>query len=223
MRSLTALLVASLVLAACAGPDTTTTTAAPATTRAPATTAAPAATAAPTTATTLPAPPEGELEYTFAAGSEVRFIIDEELRGSPFTVVGTNSNLSGTFTVDTAGPTLLDGGRVVIGAADFVTDSDRRNEAIDRFILQVADHPELLFEIESASPAEVTGSLTIRGVTNPVTFGAKLGGDPASYTFSGSATVDRTLWEIVIPSVPFVANVSEEVTLEFDFVLEPAG
>lgn len=232
MRMLISLLAASLVLVACAGTETATTTTtaapaateAPATTQAPATTEAPATTVAPTTTTTTEAPvPTGEGEYEIAAGSEVRFIIDEELRGSPFTVVAVNTSVSGSFGVDTEGPALIRGSQVVVGAAGFVTDSDLRNGAIDRFILESSTFTEIVFDIESATPTEVTGTLTIREISNPVTFETSLDGDALAYFFSGTATVDRTAWDINIPSVPFVANVSEEVTLEFDLVLEPAG
>jgi polyisoprenoid-binding protein YceI len=230
MRLLTALLAASLVLVACSGAETattttTTTTAAPATTQAPATTEATTTTVAPTTTTTTteaPAP-SGQGQYEIADGSTVQFTIDEELRGSPFTVVAVNTSVSGAFIVDTEGPTLVDGGQVVIRAADFVTDSDLRNGAIDRFILEVTAHPEIVFDITSATPTEATGTLTIREIPNDVTFETTLAGDALAYTYTGTAVVDRTLWGLNIPSVPFVANVSEEVTLEFELVLEPAG
>ncbi len=230
MRLLTALLAASLVLVACAGTETattstttTTTEAAPATTQAPATTEAPATTVAPTPTTTEAPAPTGPGQYEIAAGSEVRFFIDEELRGSPFTVVAVNTSVAGSFVVDPEGPTLVDGGQIVIGAADFVTDSDLRNGAIDRFILQPSTFPEITFDIATATPTEVSGTLTIRDIPNDVTFETSLEGDALAYVFTGTAIVDRTLWELNIPSVPFVATVSEEVTLEFDFVIEPAG
>ncbi|UCG40890.1 MAG: YceI family protein [Acidimicrobiia bacterium] len=231
MRLLTVLLAASLVLGACAGVETATTTttttaaAVPATTQAPATTEATTTTAAPTTTTTsteAPAP-SGQWQYEIADGSAVRFTIDEELRGSPATVVAVNTSVSGAFIVDTEGPTLVDGGQVVVRAADFVTDSDLRNGAIDRFILEVTAHPEIVFDITSATPTEASGTLTIREISNDVTFETTLAGDALAYTYAGTAVVDRTLWDLNIPSVPFVANVSEEVTLEFELVLEPAG
>ena len=68
------------------------------------------------------------------------------------------------------------------------------------------------------------GDLTIRGISNPVTFDVTV--DEASadgIEASASATVDRTDWDLNIPSVPFVASVAEEVTLELDLVLAPAG
>ncbi len=168
--------------------------------------------------------PEGFRTFTFVTGSEVRFIVTEELRGSPKTVVATNTALSGEFIVDEAELTVVDGAVVVIDASAFVTDEDRRDGAIDRFILDVSDHPEITFSIESVSSSGgVGGSLTIRGVVHPVVFDATANQAGDTIAVSGSAVINRTDWDLSIPSVPFVANVSEEVTLEFDFVLEPAG
>lgn len=163
------------------------------------------------------------VEFGFGEGSEVRFLVDEELRGTPVTVVGVNTSVTGTFLVDTTDPARTDGGRVTIVAADFVTDEDRRNGALDRFILDVDAHPLITFDIVSLSESRVVGVLTIREVAHEVTFDVALEGDGTGYVLSGSAVVDRTAWGITIPSVPFVANVSEDVTLEFDFVLEPVA
>jgi polyisoprenoid-binding protein YceI len=65
----------------------------------------------------------------------------------------------------------------------------------------------------------VTGDLKIRDITQPVTFAVTV--TPVSETElqgSARATVQRADFDLRIPSVPSVANVSEEVFLEFDFV-----
>ena len=223
MRLITTLLIASVVLVACAESEpatTTTTEPVPPTTQAPSTTAP----STPTTEAVEPADaPSGIVEYAFAEGSEVRFLVGEELRGSPFTVVAVNSSVSGSFSVDTSGPTLVDGERVTITAADFVTDEERRDGAIDRFILDVSQHPEIIFDIESVSDDQVTGMLVIREIANEVVFDVVLEGDGDPYVLTGSAVVDRTEWDLNIPSVPWVANVDEDVTLEFEFILSPTS
>ncbi len=223
VRLITSLLVASVVLAACAGGESAT----PIATE-PAPQIAPApSTAAPSTPTTEAVEPadarSGVVEYAFAEGSEVRFLVREELRGSPFTVVAVNSSVVGSFSVDTSGPTLVDGERVTIAAADFVTDEERRDGAIDRFILDVSQHREITFEIEAVSEDQVTGMLVIREIANEVVFDVVLEGDGDPFVLTGSAVVDRTDWDLNIPSVPFVANVDEDVTLEFEFVLSPTS
>ena len=69
----------------------------------------------------------------------------------------------------------------------------------------------------------VSGDLTIRDITQPVVFEvtAVL---TSETTIEGTATtvVERGPFELVIPSVPSVANVAEEVPLSLDFVAESA-
>jgi polyisoprenoid-binding protein YceI len=70
---------------------------------------------------------------------------------------------------------------------------------------------------------QITGDLTIRDITKPVTFDVTV--TPKSETeISGTAktTVQRGDFNLIIPNVPMVANVSEAVQLQIDFVAQPA-
>ena len=65
----------------------------------------------------------------------------------------------------------------------------------------------------------VTGDLTVRDITQEITFQVTV--TPVSETrLEGvaKATVLRSDYELNIPSVPNVANVSDEVRLEIEFV-----
>ena len=68
----------------------------------------------------------------------------------------------------------------------------------------------------------VTGDLTIREISNRVTFDVVVthNGD-GTISGSASATINRTDWDLNIPSAPGVANVSEDVVLGLDFVAAP--
>jgi polyisoprenoid-binding protein YceI len=164
------------------------------------------------------------------AASEVRFSIDEILRGSPNTVIGTTRGVSGELVADQADPALSTIGPISIDAGSFVTDNGFRDRAIDQFILQASSFPTLTFvssamaEIPAAvAPGEsltfsVTGDLTIREITLPVTFEVSLNVEsPDRLTGTATATIRRSDFRLTIPSVPQVAEVSEEVILEFDF------
>ena len=70
----------------------------------------------------------------------------------------------------------------------------------------------------------VEGVLTVRDVTRPVIFEvvARWGpGDVLEGT--ASATVLRSEFDLSVPSVPFVANVADEIVLELDFIAQPGG
>lgn len=91
---------------------------------------------------------------------------------------------------------------VTIDAASIDTADARRDEHLRAAdFLDVADHPEITFRSTSIRPRrrghwEVTGDLTLVGVTRPVTLDVELEGIGAAYggpraVFSGVAEVDR--------------------------------
>lgn len=221
----------ALALAACGGAADTTTT----------TTVVETTTTAPATDTTEAAADDdaagadaGALVFVAGEGTTASFEIAEVLRGEDVVVVGTNTAVVvESTTIDFDDPSRSEIGVVTIDSAGFVTDEDRRNNAIQRFILDVADFPEITFaptgfdgaaEALAGGTGTITGDLTIRNVTVPVTFEVTATEASASgITAEARATVDRTDWDLNIPSVPFVASVEEEVDLVLDLVLVPAG
>lgn len=163
--------------------------------------------------------------------SEARFIIDELLFGAPKTVIGTTSELSGELTVNAANPSASEIGPIQVDANTFITDNNRRNGAIQRFILQTSRYKFITFTPTAISGMpdavsigdevsfDVSGDLTIRDITNPVSFTVTLQVVSES-ELQGVATtvIAREAYALTIPQVPSVANVSEEVIVEFDFV-----
>ncbi len=191
---------------------------------------------------TEPAPAAGQVgagSTAFAidaARSEARFLIDEVLLGADKTVVGVTSLITGTLRVDPANPTAAEIGPIEINARDLTTDSSRRNRSIQREILLSAlDANKFITFLPTAiegipeaiavgEPFEfrVTGDLTVRGVTQPVTFAMTVTpNSPTEIQGSGRATVLHEDFGIRIPNVPIVANVADEVRLEIDFVAVP--
>ena len=71
---------------------------------------------------------------------------------------------------------------------------------------------------------QMTGDLTIRNVTQSVTFNVTAqGSSTAQITGTATAQVNRNDFNLSIPSVPNVANVGNEVTLQIDFVAHAEG
>lgn len=168
-----------------------------------------------------------------AAQSEVRFTLTELLMGNPTTVVGIGNGIEGSVTVNFDDYSQSTVSPIVIDASLLATDNNMRNGQIRRAILQT-NNPEFQYITftptavdglpESATVGEafditVTGDLTIRTTTQPMTFEVTV--TPVSESeIQGSARVTllRADFDLQIPSVPSVADVSEEVLLEFDFV-----
>jgi polyisoprenoid-binding protein YceI len=122
-------------------------------------------------------------------------------------------------------------GAIQVDARTLKTDSTFRDRAIQNQILDTAKFEYITFtptqitglpaEAEIGKPVEfqITGDLTIRDVTQPVTFDmtATLVSEKR-LEGSGKATVLRSNYGLIIPSVPSVADVSDEVLLEIEFV-----
>lgn len=165
--------------------------------------------------------------------STVQFAIDEVLRGSDFTAVGTTSEVGGDILVNFTEPSASQVGQIRVNARTLKTDSSNRDGAIARFILMSeADENEFIefnptsvsglptnIEIGETAEIEVTGDLTITGTTAEATFTGTVTLDSEDQ-ISGSleATVLRSTYGLTIPSVPFVAEVDDEVILTINFV-----
>ncbi len=178
----------------------------------------------------------GSQSFVITAGDDsfASFEIDEELRGTPQQVVGTTTEVAGQVQVDVSDLSTVQFSDIVINARTFKTDSSRRDRAIRGPVILNSASDEFEFvtfnssSIEglegSLSPGEtveftVIGDLTIKGTTNAAVFdvSATLADDD---TIEGVARVVvlRSDFDIAIPNVPGVANVSDEVILTLEFV-----
>lgn len=195
-------------------------------------------TAADETTTTAAADASGESPtlYELNDRTTATFTIDEELRGTPVTVVGVSSIVLGQIQIDPAdlGNTRI--GTILINSRDFTTDSENRNRAIRGPILDSSAIEFIEFTptsidglsgpIVTGTQLEftVTGDLLIRDITNPVTFDVVAAIDDRGFLVGSAETVVlRSDYELTIPSAPGVANVADEVPLSLDFEAVPAS
>ena len=162
--------------------------------------------------------------------SKARFEIYEVLRGSPFTVVGSTTNVTGTISFTPEGPKVSE---IKINARALKTESEGRDRAINRFILKTDDvaNEFIVFTPEAITglPAEpkalesytfkVEGNLTIAGVTKTVSFDTQARQtEDGSIEGNAKTTINYKDFGLKIPEVSFVAEVADEVNLYFDFV-----
>ncbi len=163
--------------------------------------------------------------------SLVTFTLDETLRGLPTTVVGQSRAVAGQIAIDFADPTTAQIGPILINARTLLTENEFRNNAIQNFILQTEAYELITFTPQQISglPAQFTanepvtltiqGDLTIRDVTQPVTFAATVTADGRTeLTGSAAAQISLADFALTIPDAPGVANVSEVVGLRIDFI-----
>jgi polyisoprenoid-binding protein YceI len=166
--------------------------------------------------------------------SEVRFRINEELRGNPKEVVGTTKEIAGDILVDYENPQETEIGTIRINMRTLSTDNEFRNQSIRGMILQTAEDQyefsDFVVTNVTGLPESITigepfdvaieGTLTLRGEPQPITFDATI--TPVSETEISGTASSVVRWAdlgIDIPRVPpQVANIGDETTLELDFV-----
>lgn len=169
--------------------------------------------------------------------SEARFYIDEVLLGNEATVVGVTQDVAGDFIVDFSNPSQSEVGTIAVNARTLATDNDFRNQAIRGQILQSAQdqyefvtfEPSALENLpsEPVEPGEtiefqISGDLTVRGATNPVTFDASVTrAEDGSLQGTATTTILYSDFGISIQAPPSVSNIGDEVILEIEFVAQP--
>ncbi len=191
---------------------------------------------APINAPALSANSSGQQHFRIdPASSKVTFTLTEDLMGKPNTVVGKTNQVAGDIVVDVDHPGNSQIGTIRIDARTLATDSGMRDRMMRGQILQSSQDQ---YEFVTFAPTKITGlpdklspgqsytfqiagDLTVRSITKPVTFDAtaKLVADsPAHLDGTATTTVHRADFQLQIPNVPSVANVSDDVKLQIDFV-----
>jgi len=166
--------------------------------------------------------------------SVASFEIDEVLRGSPQTVVGTTSELAGQIQVDANDLSTARFSQIIVNARTFETDSGNRDRAIRGPVIlnSASDEFEFItFDVTSVDGLSgtaaigdtieftVIGDLKIKETTNSVTF-------DVSATFVEEGTIEGTAettvlrgdFDLGIPNAPGVGDVSDEVLIRLEFV-----
>jgi polyisoprenoid-binding protein YceI len=144
-------------------------------------------------------------------------------------VRGGFNDFAGTFTVDAATPSASTAELTIEAASIDTRNADRDAHLKSNDFFAMDEHPQVAFRstaVEQVSETDyrVTGDLTLRGVTKPVTIDLEYTGaavDPWGNTrvgFEGSTKVNRKDWGLNWNTALEAGGVlvSEKVTLEFE-------
>jgi polyisoprenoid-binding protein YceI len=198
----------------------------------PATTAPPA-TEPPATdppADTAPPADEGGSTWTITPDSQVGYRVTEVLFGVDTEGVGRTNQVTGSITIE---GTQVVAGEFVVDVASIESDDQRRDNQFRGRIMSTDEFPEATFTLTEpielgTEPADgvsvdtdATGELTLRGVTNPVTFDLTAEQQNGRIGVLGAIPVVFADYSIANPSVPGITT-EDEGLLEFVLVLEPA-
>ena len=85
-----------------------------------------------------------------------------------------------------------------IDAASFRTGNPQRDATVrSARLLDTERHPVIIFEAQRLDGTDVTGQLTVRGVTRPAAIAVELtGAAPGGFTARGTVRVDRTTFGV---------------------------
>jgi polyisoprenoid-binding protein YceI len=198
----------------------------------------PAATeAAQPQATTAAAPATGAavVYHIDASQSEAHYEVSETFfQGNRLNLaVGRTKGIAGDVLVDFANPANSQIGTIVIDVSQLTSDEGRRDNFIRNNFLQSSQYPQATFKptkIEglpaSVKPGDqltlkVTGDLTVKQTTKPVTFDVTLTANQDKLT--GTATAQIALSDFGVGPIQIaMLQTEDKAKLVFDFVALPA-
>ena len=166
-------------------------------------------------------------------GNVARYRVRERLVGHdlPNDAVGETKTLSGAIEFDSKGKVIPESSKFVLDAGTFVSDKDRRDGFVRGRLLDSQRYPSIVLAPTSVrgvslplpssgtAPIEMTGNLTVRGVTRPTVWTGSAKFQDGRVT--GSAATAFTFNDIHIeqPRVPVLLSVADTIRLEIDFDL----
>lgn len=131
-------------------------------------------------------------------------------------VLRNNQLTEGKAVIDTTSIKILD-------IADPATNAQFAGHLASDDFFNSGHFPEAVFVITSVRPGSETshieGDLTIKGITHPVAFDAKINATADSFTLSGKITVDRTKYGMKFRSGNFFLNLGDTLIYN-DFDLD---
>lgn len=192
---------------------------------------------APGNGESYPAPddnPEGIEVFKIVPGeSTVTYEVEEVFlnQNNAFNLaVGVTSAVEGEIMVDRVNPQNSSIEPITVDISQFTSDNQRRDNAIRERFLQSAQFPNVILnptgiqglpgtyqEGEQIS-FQVTGDLTIREVTRPVTFDVTLVGEGDTITGEATTMILMSDFGFGPISIAGILNTEDEVNVKFDFV-----
>ena len=170
------------------------------------------------------------------SASTARYRVREKLAGKYFSndAIGTTRQVSGTIILDAKGR-VVPGSKVTVDLRTIRSDEPRRDNYIRNNTLVTASFPYaefvlgelrgLPFPLPASGKAnvQILGSLTIRGVTRPVTWEgtAEFGRD--TVRLQARTAFKFGEFELTQPRVFFLLSVDDNIRLEVDLTLRPKG
>ena len=177
----------------------------------------------------------GGVKYTLVADkTTASYKVREQLakRDLPSDAIGTTQAVSGAIALAADGSIDAKNSLITVDATTLKTDSSMRDGFVGRAVLETGQYKNVTFAptqisgLPSPLPTsgqvsfKLTGDLTIRNVTKPVTWDVTgtINGDTAT----GTATTSFKFEDFSLnqPQVPVVLSIVDNITLQLDLTLQ---
>ena len=169
-------------------------------------------------------------DWVPTTASEFGYRVEEVLAGVNTTAVGRSNEIEGVLTIDGTTATVVD---ITVQIENITSDDSRRDSQFSGRIMNAAEFPTATFVLtepiefgripvgDEQITATATGELTLRGVTNPVTFDVTAQTTDGRIGVLGSIPVLFEDYGIENPSFGVVAT-EDNGLVEFVLVFERA-
>ena len=171
------------------------------------------------------------------SASKASYHAHEQLvgRSLPSEAVGTSTSVSGSIQLAGNGAINADQSQVQVDLSQLQSDQDRRDNFIKGQTLQTSRYPMASFVPREAqglpSPLpndgqlefQLSGDLTVHGVTKPVTWDVNAQFTPASITGDATTNVNISDFGMTPPKAGPVLSIEDGLTLELAFSANRSG
>ena len=166
-------------------------------------------------------------------GNAARYRVRERLVGRdlPNDAVGETKNVTGAIEFDANGKVIPQSSKFVLDAGTFVSDQNRRDGFVRGRLLEADAYPSIVLvptDVRGVSlplpasgtlPIEMTGNLTVHGVTRPTKWKGSANFQNGRVTGCAATVLTFDDIQMAQPRVPVLLSVGDSIRLEIDFDL----
>ena len=181
----------------------------------------------------------GGVRVSVLEGSVARYSVTEQLArlSSPIDAVGETGDVRGAIVFDADGNVDPDQSVITVAVAGLTSDEDRRDRYVRNNTLSTSQFPsaELVvtgvegldwpFPDSGETTFRLSGDMTIREVTGPVTWDVEAQSTSGAVTGQARTVITFDQFDLSKPSLAFIVSVEDEIRLELDIIatIEPAS
>jgi polyisoprenoid-binding protein YceI len=169
--------------------------------------------------------------------SQARYRVREQLASLPLPsdAIGKTSAITGTIVGKTDGSISASESKFVVDLSTLQSDRSQRDNFLRRNVLETDQYPDATFVptqatgLPSSFPSsgkasfKLTGDLTIRNVTKPVTWDVTCQGQATEGLCNATTSFNFEYFNLTQPHVSVVLSIVDNITLEVDMYLRRVG